>query len=91
MDNRAMGRPQSPPASLRALRLWHWRKVVLHRKNATRHEEDDAKWNKAYPQHAPRRGARAKAEHGKANWHLGAVQTLNELFPIGDYAEHDDV
>lgn len=74
---------------MRKLRLWHWRKVVAHRKQQD-HFEDRLSKN-------PRQEGLVIATQGRdfhkdvANFHLSAVQTLNDLFPVGDYAEADEI
>lgn len=64
-----------PLQPLRALRLWHWR----HARAATAKREDG-------------RASRHTQELARQSWnfHMGAVQALNDLFPIGDTAERDD-
>lgn len=64
---------------LRELRLWHWRQMGRARRRALDKLNTDPK------------SALGKALNKEANWHLGAVQRLNEFFPIGDTAEADDV
>lgn len=76
--------------TLRDVRLWYWRKVLSFRAVAHRHEkaqaEVEAKWpGKRLTYHA----TRARNAHKAANRHLGAVQALNDCFPLGDYAEQD--
>lgn len=86
-DNRQ--RPMGPPKTLRELRLWHWRKVVLHRERAIAAAEDT---DRLEALHAPKKFSRVRenAQHGVANWHLAAVQVLNDHFPVGDTAERDN-
>lgn len=74
-DNRAKGRPMGPPRTLRDLRLWHWRLVVSNRASARDME-------------AQGRQRQARALHGKADWHLSAVQALNDV--VSGTAEADD-
>ena len=62
---------------LRALRLWHWR-GVLYRRNAQQFYE--AKGN----------ATSAQWQEQQANFHMRAVQTLNDFFPMGETAEQDD-
>lgn len=67
-----------PPAlieGLRALRLWHWQAVLRLRVYAA-----DADMRKSDSEHYNKR----------ANFHLMQVQLLNDFFPIGDTAEHDN-
>lgn len=64
-------------AALRALRLWHWRKVTHNR-----HE--------ARVQELHGRNMSAKNLNLTADFHLKQVQVLNEFFPeLGDTAERD--
>lgn len=69
----------SPPAStteadMRALRLWHWQQV----RRATQQMEDG------------RCSPHTRKDANKAwTFHMGAVQTLNEFFPVTDTAEND--
>lgn len=61
--------------TLRELRLWHWRRVVNYRAKV-----DDPKTNRF-----------KRREYSQLHaLHMGAVQALNELFPIGDTAERDN-
>lgn len=60
---------------MRALRLWHWQAVVRLRTYG-----DDADMRKSDSEHYNKR----------ADWHLTQVQLLNDFFPIGDTAEHDN-
>ncbi|USN16375.1 hypothetical protein PLUTO_00590 [Luteibacter phage vB_LflM-Pluto] len=88
-DNRAAGRPIGPPKHLRDLRLWHWRKCLAYRKV----ENTQRAYIDALEQLHGRRFGRSKETNARsnANWHLTAVQTLNEFFPdSGDTAERDD-
>ena len=63
---------------LRELRLWHWQMVLRYRGYERRAEtQRSPQW--------------VINSHSKiANFHLGAVQALNDLFPIGDTAEKDN-
>jgi hypothetical protein len=61
---------------LRALRLHHWQAVLRLREYAA-----DADMRKSDSEHYNKR----------ANFHLTQVQLLNDFFPIGDTAEHDNV
>ena len=60
---------------LRALRLYHWQAVLRLRSYAA-----DADMRKSDSEHYNKR----------ANFHLKQVQLLNDFFPIGDTAEHDN-
>jgi hypothetical protein len=66
----------SLPIGLRALRLHHWRKVLLRRKQQVAYEKINSV-------------AMAQQCREIANFHLGQVQLLNEFFYIGDTAEID--
>lgn len=78
-------RPNSttlPQMTLRALRLWYWRKVLAFRATATAAEQRVESWENANRGKVNRWARnRAKAAHQKANWHLGAVQVLNDVLP----------
>lgn len=64
-----------PSKELRALRLWHWQQA---RKAAM------AAKDKRASRHSLK-------EHGDLHGlHTRAVQALNDCFPIGDYAAHDE-
>lgn len=64
-------------AKLRALRLWHWRRVLEQRSNQQLCFNDKAyKLSRSY--------------EVSADFHLAQVQLLNEFFPVGDTAEGDD-
>jgi hypothetical protein len=70
--------PKSVRESLRGMRLDHWREYLRSRQCESLY--------------------RSAGQRDKANWfrsratvHMLAVQTLNEFFPIGDYAEQDHV
>lgn len=60
---------------LRALRLYHWQVALRLRAYAA-----DADMRKSDSEHYNKR----------ANFHLTQVQLLNDFFPIGDTAEHDN-
>lgn len=65
----------------RELRLWHWRKAMAERAAAARHPGDN-RWDNA------RRGQHS----ARADWHIGAVQVLNDHpgCPENITAEDDD-
>lgn len=76
--------------TLRSLRLWHWRKVLSFRAVAVRHEAAADEWERLYPGKVNRHNrTMARNAHKNANRHLGAVQALNDCFPVGDTAEQD--
>lgn len=62
--------------ALRALRLWHWRHALA------------ATYKKQDGRASPHTVTLAKQSHA---FHMHAVIALNDLFPIGDTAEQDDV
>lgn len=64
------------PVGLRNLRLWHWYQVRF----ATKRMNDN-------------RGTRFTKRDAQQAWnfHMGAVQMLNDFFPLGDTAEEDEV
>lgn len=69
-----MNIPLDTLARLRVLRLWHWQHVVRYQKHLNN----------------PRTNRLKRREyHSLHTLHLGAVQALNEFFPIGDTAERD--
>lgn len=79
-----------PTQDLRALRLWHWKKVVAARASAHRHEAYTEAFERDNPGKVdPYNRVIAHSHHRMANFHLGAVQVLNDFFPAGDTAEHD--
>ena len=63
---------------VRALRLWHWRGVMHHRNAANFYRT-----KKGYEKEIEWRDR-------QADFHLKAVQTLNQFFEAGDTAEKDD-
>ena len=73
----------------RALRLWHWRKVVSYRQRATDAERGAEAWERQHHGHCRSLRNRARDAHRNADFHLGAVQVLNDQFPVGDTAERD--
>lgn len=81
----------SDMGTLRGLRLWHWRKVLSYRAVAQRHEAAQRDWDAKHgPKHKSTYNAtKARNAHRDANRHLGAVQALNDCFPMGDTAEED--
>ena len=77
------------PSSPREVRLWHWRKVLGFRKVAREFEEDAKSWEAVNPGKKARYfSSKARQNHGKADWHLSAVQSLNEV--VSGTAEQDD-
>lgn len=78
-----------PPMDLRQLRLWHWNKVVSYRDLAMRHDAYAAELEKVSTLPALDRYNRSRARnaHKRANWHLGAVQALNDV--VTGTAERD--
>lgn len=63
----------------RALRLWHWRKVLKNLDDVKRHKRNSSETN-------------AERSKGKANFHLKHVESLNRMFNVdgGDTASHDE-
>jgi hypothetical protein len=61
---------------LRELRKWHWKEVVRNR-------EHFARFERIGPE------SRARMHDKIAGFHLRAVQSLSDLFPVGDTAEID--
>lgn len=76
--------------TLRELRLWHWNKVVAFRKKATEYEAHAENWEAKYPsKKCCYARNKAKFNHARANWHLRAVQALNDCFPVDDSVHSD--
>lgn len=77
-----------PPMTLRALRLWHWRKVLSYRAVAARHAAYADDWERRHPGKVCRysRG-KERQMNQRANWHLGPVQVLNDV--VTGTAEQD--
>lgn len=72
---------------MRELRLHHWKGVLFYRKKQTRLEHAYESCKEEYAKDNLKNHMEG-AKH-IANFHLGAVQLLNQFFPIGDYAEND--
>lgn len=72
---------------LRELRLWHWRKAMEKRLQSKLALERSQV-------HTGRYSEQMKdicyQRDDEANFHISAVQTLNQFFEIGDTAERDD-
>lgn len=66
---------ECPWLAIRTLRLWHWKQVVQARANM---DADERK-----------RVAASDKDVWAWDFHMGAVQTLNEFFQIGDTAARD--
>jgi hypothetical protein len=66
---------------LRALRLWHWRAALFWRSEAVKFRDIRA---------ALLSESAAMEYDRRADDHIKAVQVLNDLFPSGDTAEHDN-
>lgn len=67
----------------RELRVWHWRRAMSARTAAN-----------GYPGESPYARHRAKQNHRLADFHVGAVQVLNdhpECLAAGTTAEQDDL
>lgn len=67
--------------TLTELRVWHWRKVLSFRSRGEKFDQrPDSRWARS----------QAKAAHRRANWHLGAVQAMNDIPELrGTTAEQD--
>lgn len=73
---------------LRSLRLWHWRKVLALRSVAAAHEAHADQWEQMHPGRPCRHSrSRARSYHRQANFHIGAVQALNDV--VSGTAEQD--
>lgn len=70
------------PSNIKELRVWHWNKVLSFRAKAREIQVAVDKWE---VEHAPliNRYGRSKMNqaNGQADWHLSAVQALNEFLP----------
>jgi hypothetical protein len=81
--------PASPAVltELRALRLWHWRKV----RAASKVDDSIAFALRECHDQSTTDNLRLRKEAVRADWalHMGAVQTLNRFFDHGDTAEKD--
>lgn len=81
--------------NLRELRLWHWRRALKHRENQTRHLKAADEWGslegtKSQRAEMTHNLRRARAEGRLADFHISAVQALNDCFPDPlDTAEKD--
>jgi hypothetical protein len=73
----------------RSLRLWHWQKVVSFRSRATETEKIADAWEQKHRGRCRSMRNRARDAHRNANFHLGAVQVLNDQFSVGDTADRD--
>lgn len=74
-------------ASMRALRLWHWKRVIENRSEASNRVKlilGDLN-NDANKHHLHK----MQMMNAIANNHMKFVQTLNDFFPEGDTAEKD--
>lgn len=77
------------PMTLHALRLWHWHKVQSLGATALSHDAYTEAWEKQNAGHLCRSSRnKARDYHRNANFHLGAVQALNDVLP-GTTAEQD--
>lgn len=74
---------------LRALRLWHWRRVVSASK--LRNNLEYSLRECMHPTTIDSILYRLDAVRADHAVHMRAVQTLNSFFAIGDTAERDDV
>lgn len=82
MDDHTINQFTGKVVTIRDLRMWHWRKVVTHRSNAERFEKHSreclaAGTHKKNELRHPDRQARIN--HRIANFHLKAVQALNDV------------
>lgn len=77
--------------ALRALRLWHWRKAKKARQQAdAARRRGKACAAQGFNNYSARLVEQAIKKDDEANQHIKFVQTLNEFFPLGDYAEYDE-
>ena len=78
------------PRTAREVRLWHWRKVMTHRGNAKMFQAQMEAWE---IEHAPLKARHSRSkmnqQNGIADWHLNAVQALNEF--VSGTAEQDEI
>jgi hypothetical protein len=63
--------------TLKELRMWHWKKVLSKRASAGFHET----MYKTSPAGVAFHKHRARQDCASANFHINAVQTLNDLLP----------
>lgn len=76
-------------AELRKLRLWHW--IEMNKAVCQYEEADyaaDVHMHKS-PAFSDRCRAEARQARAMRALHLGAVQVLNDFFPMGETAEKD--
>lgn len=76
-------------AQLRKLRLWHWLEML---KAVKEYEESDYAADRhmqGNPGFSEKLRADARSARAKRAIHLGAVQVLNDFFPMGETAEKD--
>lgn len=66
---------ETPSKELRALRLWHWKQAM-----DARQDTRDAERYRPYA---------IRIFEATVGFHIKAVQTLNDFFPVGDTAEDD--
>jgi hypothetical protein len=69
------------PKTLKALRMWHWRQMLVNRAEQIKFETLAINMGSDYP--AKRDTFTAIADHARqqANLHLSAVQVLNDSVP----------
>lgn len=73
------------------LRVWHWRKVLYHRNVAEVAASCAEQWEAQHGGRCSSQRSRAKNNNRNANFHLGAVQVLNDHPEcMGSTAEQDD-
>jgi hypothetical protein len=78
---------------LRDLRLHHWKGVLKFSERVSAQEITLARFDKAYGVEDPARHRIVSAlEYSKRvhSFQMKQVQLLNDFFPIGDTAEHDN-
>lgn len=81
---------------IRALRLFHWRAACKAREQAKAAGERaeaasrDRQFMKADLNYAAKMVEQKVRKDVEADMHIKFVQTLNDFFPLGDYAEYDD-
>jgi hypothetical protein len=79
--------PTSELSSLRMLRLWHWRKAMSARRSENKHVAEAERYE-AMGRVANFDRHRAGNDGRRADFHIKAVQLLNDVVP--GTAEEDD-
>lgn len=62
----------------RALRLWHWRKTLYYRSQEKAASIAADEWEQEHGKHSSHWRNKERNNQRNANFHLGAVQVLND-------------